>query len=69
MSFLALSHAPPPAVMSTAKKNPTMITPMSRPPSTFTLMIPTMNGMRIGISAGRIISRCAALVTMSTAIA
>src|SRR3954469_3945177 len=27
MSFLALSHAPPPAVMSTAKKKPTTITP------------------------------------------
>ena len=32
-SFFALSHAPPPEVIETAVKNPTTMTPMSRPPS------------------------------------
>ena len=33
ISFFALSHAPPPAVMKIAMKRPTTITPISRPPS------------------------------------
>ncbi len=33
ISFFALSHAPPPAVMRTAKNRPTTMTPMSMPPS------------------------------------
>ena len=42
------------------------MTPISRPPSTLTLRMPTISVITIGISDGRIISRCAALVTMST---
>src|SRR5919197_4106456 len=68
MSFFALSHAPPPAVMRTAKKKPTTMTPMSSPPSAWTLMTPTMNGITIGMSDGRTISRCAAAVTMATVV-
>src|SRR5207249_9504249 len=41
MSFLALSHAPPPAVIRTAKKKPTMITPISSPPSASVEISPT----------------------------
>src|SRR6201989_3597154 len=55
ISFLALSHAPPPDVIEIATNSPTTITPISRPPSASTLIIPTTNGIRIGISAGRII--------------
>src|SRR5215218_5161502 len=39
------------------------------PPNAPTLTTPTMNGMRIGISDGMIISRCAAFVTRSTHVA
>src|SRR3954453_23150421 len=66
ISFFALSQAPPPAVMRTAKKKPTTMTPISRPPSARVSMSPTMNVMTIGISDDRIISRWAALVTRST---
>ena len=69
MSFLALSHAPPPAVIRIAKKKPTTITPISSPPSTFTSIRPTISGRPIGNREGRIISRCAVRVTMSTDLA
>jgi hypothetical protein len=39
---------------------------MRSPPSAWMSMIPTMNGMTIGISDGTIISRWAAFVTRST---
>ena len=47
-------------------KRPTTITPISRPPSALTESRPTISVTTIGISDGMIISRCAALVTMST---
>ena len=47
-------------------KKPTTITPIKRPPSAWTLITPTMIGTTIGISEGRIISRCAAAVTIAT---
>src|SRR5919197_6162156 len=68
ISFFALSHAPPPAVMRTAKKNPTTITPMSRPPRARSSIRQTIRVMAIGSSDGRIISRCAARVTSATAV-
>ena len=66
MSFLALSQAPPPAVIITAKKKPTTITPISSPPSACWSIRPMISVSTIGSSDGRIISRCAVLVTMST---
>ena len=69
ISFLALSHAPPPDVIEIAMNNPTTITPMSSPPSASVLMTPTTNVNTIGISDGRIISRWAARVTRLTAVA
>jgi hypothetical protein len=63
---LALSQAPPPAVIAIAMKRPTTITPISRPPSASTLSRPTMTGTTIGIREGRIISFCAAAVTIAT---
>ena len=66
ISFFALSHAPPPAVIRTAKKKPTTMTPISRPPSASTRGCRRSTVKTIGISDGMIISRCAALVTMST---
>src|ERR671910_3377367 len=67
ISFLALSHAPPPEVMAIARKMPVTIVPISRPPSISGLMIPTMIGIATGISAGSIIFLIADLATMSTA--
>ena len=40
ISFFALSHAPPPAVIEIAKNRPTTITPISRPPSALTDRMP-----------------------------
>src|SRR3954453_5615481 len=68
ISFFALSHAPPPAVIRTAKKNPTTITPISRPPRARSSIRPTIVVMPIGSSDGRIISRCAARVTSAAAV-
>ena len=69
ISFFALSQAPPPAVIEIAAKRPTTMTPISRPPSASTLSRPTITGTTIGISAGRIISFCAAAVTIATVFA
>src|ERR1044072_8180322 len=66
MSFFALSHAPPPEVIITAKNRPTTMTPMSRPPRAWYESTPTITVTTIGISDGMIISRWAERVTMST---
>ena len=66
ISFLALSHAPPPAVMKMAMKRPTTMMPISSPPSACSESSPTITVTTIGISDGMIISRWAARVTMST---
>src|SRR5690606_34709133 len=66
ISFFALSHAPPPAVMEIARKMPVTIVPTSSPPSITYDSAPTMIGMAIGISAGTIIWRIALLVSRST---
>src|SRR5215471_1393489 len=67
ISFFALSHAPPPAVIAMARKRPVTMVPISRPPSILMLMIPTRIGTAIGISAGASIDLIAEPVTMSTA--
>src|SRR6266516_5907462 len=64
ISFFALSQAPPPDVIAIARKRPVTIVPISRPPSIFALMIPTMIGNAIGISAGSIIALIAEPVMM-----
>src|SRR5438067_2698667 len=69
INFFALSHAPPPDVMAMATNNPVTIVPTSKPPSTTGpsgLIIATATTKTRGRSAGTIISRNAALVTMST---
>ena len=76
MYFLALSHAPPPLVIATARKKPVTIDPTSVPPIIFAPPLlgrtkpssTTMIGTPIGISAGSTISRNAASVTMSTVV-
>src|SRR3954471_22024655 len=67
IDFFALSQAPPPEVIEIARKRPVTIVPINKPPSIFTLMIPTMIGNAIGISAGSSIDRIADVVTMPTA--
>src|SRR5437764_7131968 len=64
ISFFALSHAPPPDVIAIARNRPVTIVPISSPPSISGLMIPTMIGNAIGISAGAIISLIADAVTI-----
>src|SRR5206468_5131777 len=64
ISFFALSHAPPPDVIEIARKSPVTIVPISSPPSIRALMIPTMTGNAIGISAGSSICLIADAVTM-----
>src|SRR5687767_11936276 len=66
ISFLALSHAPPPDVIDTATNNPVTITPISSPPSAWYDSTPTITGITIGIRAGAIISRWARAVTIAT---
>ena len=76
MSFLALSHAPPPAVMEMATNRPVTITPRSIAPTaakaaSFPAIQLITTKMTIGDSSGSndgtIISRIAALVSKSTA--
>src|SRR3954466_12471301 len=67
IDFFALSQAPPPEVIAIARKRPVTIEPISRPPSILALMIPTMIGNRIGISAGASIALIAEPVTISIA--
>src|SRR5665647_1034934 len=69
MYFLALSQAPPPAVMEIATKIPVIIAPMSTPPkATGPSKRPTSTGTATGSNEGITISLMAALVTMSTAL-
>src|SRR6266550_7077009 len=64
ISFFALSHAPPPDVIAIARNRPVTIVPIRRPPSILALMIPTMIGNAIGISAGASMFLIAEPVTM-----
>ena len=69
MYFFALSHAPPPDVIAIATKRPVTTVPTSNPPSTTGPncgIAATATTKISGSNAGTIISRNAALVTMST---
>ena len=67
MNFLALSHAAPPVVIESATHTPDTIEPIRSPPSARGPNTrPTTIGIAAGISAGAIMSRSAAWVTMST---
>ena len=69
MNFFALSHAPPPEVIAMAINNPVTIVPTSIPPSTTGpsgLIMATATTKINGRSAGIIIWRSAAFVTIST---
>src|SRR6476620_6169818 len=69
MNFFALSHAPPLEVIAMATNNPVTIVPTNSPPSTTGpsgLITATATTNATGNSAGTIISRNAALVTIST---
>ncbi len=68
MYFLALSQAPPPVHMLIATNSPVTMVPISRPPrASGPSSRPTSTGTTTGSSEGIIISRIAALVSMSTA--
>ena len=76
MYFLALSQAPPPAVIEIATNRPVTMVPISKPPSAFgpasepsSHAIPnaTTMGVSTGSSDGTIISLIADLVNRSTA--
>src|SRR5262245_46903475 len=67
IDFFALSQAPPPEVIAMARKIPVMIVPIRRPPSIFSLMIPTTIGITMGIAAGTSMPLIAEAVTMPTA--
>ncbi len=67
MCFLALSHAPPALAMNKASMTPVRVAPANRPPSVSTpSTLPASTGAATAVTPGRIISRSAARVEMST---
>ena len=57
ISFFALSQAPPPEVIAIARNSPVTIVPISRPPSIWGLITPTMIGTATGMLAPALLYR------------
>ena len=67
MYFLALSQAPPPLAIMRAMSTPVRVAPASIPPSaSLPNKRPTVIGAKMAVIPGRIISRRAAVVAIST---
>ena len=67
MYFLALSHAPPPLFRTVASRTPAIVPTISMPATASApSRSPTTIGVATATTPGRIISRSAARVVMST---